>query len=62
MEKGIHIVQEQLGQIKRSYAVTAASSKDSVNNNTVVTVFYNTIGAANALNATYMKELCSHST
>jgi hypothetical protein len=50
IEKGIHIVQEQLGQIGRSHATSWKDRRP--------TIYYNTIGAP-ALNATYMNELCS---
>jgi hypothetical protein len=54
VRNALRIVQEQMTQVGESYAATSA-----LQNNQTVTVYYNTIGHANALNATYMSHVCS---
>jgi hypothetical protein len=54
VRKALRIVKEQMNQVGESYAATSARQ-----NNQTVTVYYNTIGHADALNATYMSHVCS---
>jgi hypothetical protein len=54
VRNALRIVQEQMTQVGESYAATSA-----LRNNQTLTVYYNTIGHATALNATYMSHVCS---
>lgn len=54
VQNALRIIQEQMGQVGESYAATSA-----LENNQTLTVYYNTIGHATALNATYMSHVCS---
>jgi hypothetical protein len=54
VRNALRIVQEQMNQVGESYAATSARQ-----NNQTLTVYYNTIGHATALNATYMSHVCS---
>jgi hypothetical protein len=53
---GIGIVQEQLGQIAKSYA--ALSHKQSQKQK-LLTIYYNTVGAPAFTNSTYMDDMCA---
>jgi hypothetical protein len=61
MDNALRIVQEQIAQVKASFALHHASSHDKkeTKKQVVVPLFYNTIG--HAMNATWMNELCSSS-
>lgn len=50
----LQVVTEQMEQLGSSYAAKAALGE-----NKTLSVFYATVGSANALNATYMEQLCS---
>jgi hypothetical protein len=54
VQNALRIVEEQMIQVGGSYAATSA-----LQNNQTLTVYYNTIGHATALNATYMSHVCS---
>jgi hypothetical protein len=57
--RSLAIVKEQMDQVGNSYAGSFGAGGANQNQNAPVTVYYNTIGMAEALNETFMTQVCS---
>jgi hypothetical protein len=60
VSRSLSIVKEQMDQVGNSYAGSFGANQNATPNQTAaVTVYYNTIGMAGALNETWMTQVCS---